>query len=303
MTCSPGCAAARRPIVPTPSSNAPNPIVNRLLAARIALRLHDRKLGELEIGVLHFRLDVAVAKALIGMRRVPWHRGALRLRAGDGQRKHQSLGGVVRDMPGHLVVLLMDVPIEHRDMRVWQQQIDRLRTVARSPIPLRIQIEQGTVREDDDVRILRLLFEVRRKPLQLLLADQRARVRYVVQGDKMHALVVERVMRLAEKLLIRFTAIEGSVVLARHEADVLYLELADDLLELGKALPAYFRVVGGMGQVAREYNKVGFLGQGVYGSNGLFQRSLGVGVGRAFEAPVRVRQLNEIEVVVSPTFG
>src|SRR5450759_1365923 len=126
MTCSSGCAAARRPIVAAPSSNAPNPIVNRLLAARIALRLHDRKLGELEIRVLRFRLDVAEAKALIGMRRVPWQGAALRLRAGYGQRKHQSFGGVVRDMPGHLVVLLMDVAVEHRDMRMWQQQIDRL---------------------------------------------------------------------------------------------------------------------------------------------------------------------------------
>ena len=59
-------------------------------------------------------------------------------------------------MPGHLVVLLVDVPVEHRDMRMRQQQIDRLRAVARGPIPLRIQIEQGTVRQDDDVRVLRL---------------------------------------------------------------------------------------------------------------------------------------------------
>ena len=143
------------------------------------------------------------------------------------------------------------------------------------------------------------LFEVRRKPLQLLLADQRARIRYIVQRDEMHALVVERVMRLTEELLVRFTVIEGSVVLARHEADVLYLEFADDILELGKALPAHLRVVGGMSQVAGEHDKVGLLGQAVYGSNGLLQRPLGVGVGRAFEAPVCIRQLNEIEVIVS----
>src|SRR6266852_7201098 len=98
MTCSSGCAAARRPIVAAPSSNPPNPIVNRLLAARIASCLHDGKLGELELGVLHLRLDVAEAKALIGVRRVPWQRGTLRLRAGDGQRKHQPLGRVMGDM-------------------------------------------------------------------------------------------------------------------------------------------------------------------------------------------------------------
>jgi hypothetical protein len=39
---------------------------------------------------------------------------------------------------------------------------------------LRIKVEQGTVGQNDDVRFLRLLLEVRREPLQLLVADQRA---------------------------------------------------------------------------------------------------------------------------------
>src|SRR6266853_243487 len=107
MTCSSGCAAARRPIVAAPSSNPPNPIVHRLLSTCIASCLHDGKLGEFELGVLHLRLDVAEAKALIGMRRVPWHRGALWLRAGHGQWEHQPFGRVMGDMPGHLVVLLV----------------------------------------------------------------------------------------------------------------------------------------------------------------------------------------------------
>src|SRR6266404_932541 len=111
ITCSSGCAAARRPIVAAPSSNPPNPIVNRRLAACIASSLHHGKLGELERGVLRLRLDVAEAKALIGMRRVPWQGVALRLRAGHRQRKHQSFGRVMGYVPGHLVVLLVNVAI------------------------------------------------------------------------------------------------------------------------------------------------------------------------------------------------
>ena len=92
-------------------------------------------------------------------------------------------------------------------------------------------------------------------------------------------------------------------MLTGHEADVLYLELADDLLELGKPLPAHFRVVGGMGQVAGEDDEVGLLGQAVDGSHGLFERPLGVGIGWALEAPMGVGQLDEVEVIVSSALG
>ena len=62
--------------------------------------------------------------------------------------------------------------------------------------------------EHDDVRVLRLLFEVGREPLQLLVADQRARIGYVVQGDEVHALVVEGVVGLAKELLVGLAAVE-----------------------------------------------------------------------------------------------
>ena len=58
----------------------------------------------------------------------------------------------------HVVVLLMDVPVEHRDVGVRHERFHGLRAIARCPIPLRIEIEQRPVREDHDVRILRLLF-------------------------------------------------------------------------------------------------------------------------------------------------
>ena len=92
-------------------------------------------------------------------------------------------------------------------------------------------------------------------------------------------------------------------MLTGHEADVLYLELADDVLELGKALPAHLGIVGRMRQVAGEDNEVWLFRQAVYGGNGFFQRSLRIGVRRTFEAPMRVRQLDEIEVIGCPSLG
>src|SRR2546426_9311442 len=102
----------------------------------------------------------------------------------------------------------------------------------------------------------------------------------------MHALVVERVMRLTEELLVGLAAVEGSVVLSRHEADVLYLERADDLLEFGEALSPHLRVVGRMSQIAGEHDEVGLLGQAVDRCNCFFQRSLCVWIGWAFEPPM-----------------
>ena len=93
-------------------------------------------------------------------------------------------------------------------------------------------------------------------------------------------------MRVAEEFVEGLAAIERRVVLARHEAHVLDLELADDLLELGKALAAQLRVVGGMRQVAGEHDEVRRLGQAVDGGDGFFQGAFGIGIGRALEAPV-----------------
>ena len=59
------------------------------------------------------------------------------------------------------------------------------------------------------------------------------RVGHVVDDDEVHALVVEGVVRLAEELLERLAVVERRVVLARHEAHVLDLEVGDDVLELG----------------------------------------------------------------------
>ena len=75
------------------------------------------------------------------------------------------------DMAGHVVILLMDMPVEHRDIAVRHQQLHRLRAVARRPVPLRIEIEQRTMREYDDARILVLPCEIRLEPVELRLAE------------------------------------------------------------------------------------------------------------------------------------
>jgi hypothetical protein len=59
------------------------------------------------------------------------------------------------------------------------------------------------VGEHDDARVLGMLREVGREPGELRLADARRGVGDVVDGDEVHALVVERVVRLAEGLLAR----------------------------------------------------------------------------------------------------
>src|SRR6266576_665206 len=112
------------------------------------------------------------------------------------------------------------------------------------------------MRQDDNVSVLPLLLEVVGKPLQLLIAKRRARVRDVVERDEMHALVVERVARLAEEFLERLAAVERRVMLARHEMDVLDLELADDFLELRESPAPFLRIIGRMCEISGEHDEI-----------------------------------------------
>ncbi len=143
------------------------------------------------------------------------------------------------------------------------------------------------------------LLQVGAQPLQLLLADRRHRIGHVVDHDEMHALVVERVVRLAEELLERLAVVERRVVLPGHEPHVLHLECAHDLAELGHAPASLLRVVGRMGQVAGEHHEIGLTRQPVDRRDRFLERSLRVRVDRSvLEAPVTVRELHEVEFVV-----
>ncbi len=164
---------------------------------------------------------------------------------------------MMRDVPGHLVVLLVDVAVEHRHVRVRHQQVDHLCAVARGPVPLRIEIEQRPVREHHDGRMRGHRAQVRRQPCQLRLAHARGRVRHVVDGDEMHALVIEGVVCAAEQFAVGGTVVQRSVVLARHVVHHRYLEAGGDVAELRQAAAPFVHVFGDVGQVAGEHHEIG----------------------------------------------
>ena len=195
----------------------------------------------------------------------------------------------MRDVARHLVMLLVDVAVEHGDIRMGHQQLDRLRTVARRPIPLWIKVEQRTMRENDDRRVPLLHAQISLQPGQLRLADPRGRIRDVVQRDEMHALVVEAVMRRPEELGPRFAAVERCIMLAGHEADVLILQPASDLLELRQPPPPLGRVVSRVREITGEHNEVRLHRQGVDCPDGSGQRGCGFRIERgSVEAPMGV---------------
>src|ERR1043166_2801829 len=88
------------------------------------------------------------------------------------------------------------------------------------------------------------------------VSDPRAQIGDVVEHDEMNALVVERVVRRAEELLECLAVVERRVVLTRHEADGLDVELAHHALELRQTLAALDRAVGRMGEVAGKHDEV-----------------------------------------------
>ena len=63
----------------------------------------------------------------------------------------------------------------------------------------------------------------------------------------MHALVIERVMRLAEDLLERFAAVQRGIVLAGHQVDGLHIQLPDLVAHLRHPHAPLLRIVGRMG--------------------------------------------------------
>jgi hypothetical protein len=53
-------------------------------------------------------------------------------------------------MAGHLVVLLMNVPVEDGYILVRHQRINHHRAIPGSPVPIRIEIKQWPVRQHND---------------------------------------------------------------------------------------------------------------------------------------------------------
>ncbi len=150
--------------------------------------------------------------------------------------------------------------------------------------------------EDDDRRLVAELLQISLQPRELRVADDRARVRDVVEDDEVHALVVEGVVQLAEELLEGLAVVERGVVLAGQIPHGLHLEPAGDVLEALHALLPLFGVVGRVREVAGEDDEVRLLLEAVDGGDGFLERALGVGIhGRSLEPPMGVRELNEVE--------
>ena len=208
------------------------------------------------------------------------------------------------DAPGCMVMLLMDVAVEHGHVVAPLQDLDRLRAVGGRPVPLWIEVEQRPVGEDDDTGVLRLALEIRGQPRELVLADRRPGIRDVVERDEMHPFVIEGVMGRAEEFLEGLAVVERSVVLAGHELDILHLELADDGTNLVHAFTPDLAVLGGMGEVAGEDDEIRRFLQTVHRGHRLLQRSRRVRVlGRTLEAPMRIGELDEVEVLCRGSLG
>src|SRR6185312_10387332 len=95
-------------------------------------------------------MNDAPAEAVVAARRVPRERRALGRRAWRGQRKNEGSRCMVRDAPGLVMMLLVDVPVEDRDRIVPREDVERARAVGGRPVPIGVQIEERAVREDDE---------------------------------------------------------------------------------------------------------------------------------------------------------
>src|SRR5438094_508482 len=172
------------------------------------------------------------------------------------------------------------------------------RAVGRRPVPVGGEVEQRAVREHDDRGFLVELPEVGTEPLDLVVAQLAPRIGDVVEHDEVHALVIERVLGLAEELLERRGAVERRVVLAREIPLRLHLELPHGVAHVRQALPALLVIVGRVREIAREDDEVGLVGERVHVSDRLVERPLGIRVHRRTrEAPVEVGHLEEHEVL------
>jgi len=202
------------------------------------------------------------------------------------------------DVTGCKVIYLVNVPVEHGDLGVRIQNVDRRLTVARRPVPLGRKIKKGTMGKYDHRRVGVLLGQILFEPCELIIAERGARIGDIVEHDEMNALVIERVIRVTKELTIGGTTIQRGIMLTRHEVHGLDIEVADDFPEFAQAPTPFRGIIGGMGQVAREHDEVRWCLQRVDGVDSLRQGRGALGVGRAGVTPMAVGELHKIEVSV-----
>ena len=151
--------------------------------------------------------------------------------------------------------------------------------------------------EDDDRGVLRPRLQVPAEPVDLRVAQDALGVGDVVEHDEVHALVIEGVPQGPEELLESRAAIERSVVFARHQPQSGDPQTGEVLADLPHAPPALLVVVGGVGKVAGENHEIGNLRESVDQLDRPGQLDGRLRVGGTLVAPVRVGELDEVEVV------
>src|SRR5258708_1966517 len=96
---------------------------------------------------------------------------------------------------GHDVMRAMNVAVENGDALVWRQDVHDVAAVSREPFPLRLEIKERPMGEDDDRRSLRVARQILLQPGDLFGADDRLAVRDVIERDEVRSTMVEGVMR------------------------------------------------------------------------------------------------------------
>ncbi len=192
----------------------------------------------------------------------------------------------------------MDVAIKDGRARTPCENLDGPVAVLGRPLPFGQQREERAMRQHHEGRVLRQSSEVGREPLQLRVAKRTSRKRHIVDRYKVHALVVECVCRVAERFAVGLPPVQSCVMLAGQEANVFDLQRRRDLAEPLHAFAPFRRIVGGVGEVAGEYDEIRHLVDGIDRRDRMLERDVGLRVGRSLKAPVRVRQLKKEEVFV-----
>ena len=143
--------------------------------------------------------------------------------------------------------------------------------------------------------------EVFAQPFKLFRADAGRGVGDVVDSDEVHAFVGERISGIAEKFSIGRATVERSIVFAGDKAHGFDVEFGNNFLEFAQTLAPQCTVIRGVGQVAGEHDKVRRRRKCIDGGYRLLQRACRIRVGWPAKAPVRVRQLHEIEIILRST--
>jgi hypothetical protein len=214
-----------------------------------------------------------------------------RVREGEDQRT----GGQVAGAADLVQVLAVDVAVEDGDVLEWVEQLHHRVAIAGEPLPLRLEIEERPVGEDDDGGSPGEARQVLSQPGQAGRAHLGPRPRDVVDGDEVHPLVIEGVAGLPEELAEERAAVEAGVVLSGDHVALHDLEAPGDLLELAHARRRFAGGLAVVGEIAGEEDEVGPRGERVDHRHRPLEGGRAGGVGRSREADVGVGELHEGE--------